>query len=245
MNGVIYTELFDAIHRVLHLSNCKVMIYLGTDITNIHWMDGLIILNPNVKDKDIREMVSRKIPVVVMDREADIDGVSSVVLDNSNGMTELTRRVLAKGAKTFAFVSGPDNSIESQLRFAGFQTGLAEKSVSFSEENHFHGDFTVDSGYIVAETSFVHAVELPDAIVCANDEMALGIMQAFHDYNVDYFGKTIITGFDGSANKTHLGFITCKCNHTHWGSVAAYVLTEMFSKIRSEKIKILVDVTEY
>jgi len=243
MNGIIYSELYDSIHRVLHISNCKVLIYLGKDITHLRFMDGLILLNPNVKDKDIREVVARKIPVVVMDRESDVPGVSSVILDNFNGLYQLTQMVISKGAKTFAFVSGPENSIESLKRFQGFRSALSENKISFDEDRHLHGDFTYDSGYIVAETAFIHS-RLPDAIICANDEMAEGIRQALIDYSID-FSKTIFTGFDGSANKKFVGLITCKYNRAHWGSVVAYVLTQMFSKIKPERIKIIVDITEY
>lgn len=244
MNGIIYTELFNTIHRVLHLSNCKVLIYLGSDITSLKWMDGLIVLNPNVKDSDIREVANRKIPVVVMDRVSPINGVSSVYIDNYGGMHALTDYIInKKGAKTFAFVSGPQNSTESSRRFDGFIDCLKENGIEFNETLHYHGDFTTDSGYIIAESSLFHN-PLPDAIVCANDEMALGILAAYKDYGLS-IGKTLISGFDGSSTRKHAGFITCKCNREHWGSVAAYVLAQMFAKVKSEKTKIPVELAEY
>lgn len=243
INGIIYSELYDAIHRVLHLSRCKVLIYCGNNISDIAWVDGFIILNSNVKDEDIREVISRKIPVVLMDRETYIDGASNVTLDNYNGMKELTNRIIAKGAQSFAFISGPHKSNDSNQRFEGYKAALKEHNINPNSQLFYNGDFTIDSGRNIGEALIAQNKKY-DAIICANDEMADGIYAAYSDYKID-FSHISIGGFDGIAPRKYVGFITCKYNRNHWGSVAAYTLLQLFEKIKSDQIKILVDVIEY
>lgn len=243
INGIIYTEIFDAIHRVLHLSKCKLVIYVGSAITDLQWLDGLIILNSNVKDEDIREVISRKIPVILMDRDTRIDGASNITLDNYNGVKEIVNKTIEKGAKSFAFIAGPYRSLENEYRFKGYSDALMEHGLSLKNQYFYQGDFTYQSGFNIG-LALNSYEKLPNAIICANDEMAQGLMASLKQQKIN-LGNTIITGFDGIQTEFGNGFITCKYNRMHWGSVVAYKLLELFENKVTDRVKILVDIVEY
>lgn len=243
MDGYIFSTLYNAIKVILKLTNSTLLVSLSTNLSQFVWADGFIILNPNITDSEIRSLVSRKIPLVVMDRELQIDGVSSVCVDNYNSMRVLTRKVLNRGAKSFIFIAGPENSIESNLRFQGFKSILDENKIIFNDSNFFRASFTRSSARLVCEAAKL-SNKLPDCIVCANDEMAMGVIDYFIKYDIDY-SKILITGFDGVNEINILNFITCKVDHSHWGSVAAYVMNQMLNKIQNEHFNITTEIIEH
>ena len=117
ISGIIYPEIVSTLKSVLNVSNCELVIYVGENITNLKWMDGLFVLNSSVSTEDIREVISRRIPVVMMDRDDLIDGAVNVTLDNYKGGYDVTTSLINRGARSFAFVGGPNTSVESKNRW--------------------------------------------------------------------------------------------------------------------------------
>lgn len=243
MDGYIYSTLYNSIKGILKLTNTSLLVSLSTNLNQFTWADGFIILNPNINDNDIRNIASKKIPVIVMDRQIQIDGVSSVCIDNYNSMRVLTKRVISKGIKSFIFIGGPENSNESNLRFKGFQSILEENNIVFNETNFYRGSFTRSSSRLLCEAGKIY-FKHPKCIVCANDEMAFGVVDYFNKYNFDY-SNILLTGFDGVNEINLLNFITCKVDHAHWGSVAGYIMNQMLTKIQTEHININTELLEY
>lgn len=69
ISGEIYTELMTSMRNVLNVSNCELLVYVGTNISRIKWMDGLFVLNSQVSNQEITEVANRHIPIVLMDRD--------------------------------------------------------------------------------------------------------------------------------------------------------------------------------
>ena len=86
---------------------------------------------------------------------------------------------------------------------------------------------------------------LPDAIVCANDETAMGIYDELKSKGLE--DKVMLAGFDGAAPKSPFRYVTAKAEHKHWGAIAAYSMLQMFDRVKTteQKIKIPVEVMEY
>lgn len=221
-SGTIYEELTQAIREVLKSSGCEFLLYLDKNVTDLKSVDGILMLNSRISNDSIKELVRRKIPVVVMDRNENIDGTVSVTLDNRSGCYAVTKRAIALGAKTFCFVSGPNASYESKDRFAGFKAALEEAGI----DNFIQlpGDFTIESGKRAA--TFMLSSRLPDAIVCANDEMAEGVYSVISASDQPV---PLLCGFDGTYKELDHNFITAKASRSDWGHNAAYVLLNLLS----------------
>ena len=243
MNGEIYTEIVNSLKSVLNVSNCELMVYVGANIARITWMDGLFVLNSNVATSDIEEITRRRIPVVMMDREVTVDGATNVTLDNFQGCYNVTKELINRGAKTFAFVGGPNRSFESKSRYEGFTQALNDAHLQSKSTIVLQSDFTYEGGINVSHY-LLELPHLPDAIVCANDETATGLFDGLR--SKDLQDKVMLAGFDGIAPKTPFRYVTAKAERKHWGAIAAYSMLQMFEHVKTEqKIKIPVEVVEY
>lgn len=243
MNGEIFTEVVNAIKSVLSVSNCELLVYVGTNISRIKWMDGLFVLNSQVATSDIEELTRRKIPVVMMDRDVVIDGATSVTLDNFGGGYDVTMELVKRGAKSFAFVGGPNRSFESKDRYEGFYQALKDSSLHLPGTIVLQSDFTYEGGVNVSHY-LLELPELPNAIVCANDETAMGIYDGLKSKGLE--DKVMLAGFDGIAPKTSFRYVTAKAERKHWGAIAAYSMLQMYDNVKTEqKIKLPVEVVEY
>ena len=105
-------------------------------------------------------------------------------------------------------------------------------------------DFTYDGGVNVSRY-LLESPTLPDAIVCANDETAMGVYAGLKSKGLE--DKVMLAGFDGLAPKTPFRYVTAKAEHKHWGAIAAYSMLQLFdhAKTAEQKIKIPVEVVEF
>jgi len=149
-------------------------------------VDGLAVLAGTVSD-ELLAHVGRRIPVVILGgHDDDFDHVSA---NNGPGMRELARHVATKAA-TIAYVAGAEGPDDAE-RWAGFS------EVATAVQHR--GDFTRRSGQRIAS----EMRELPDAIVCANDQMALGVLDVLERLGIRVPEDVLVTGFDGIAAGRH------------------------------------------
>lgn len=242
LSGGIYNELISEMKSTLKVNNCELMIYLGSNISQIKWLDGLFVLNSRVSTNDIIKMTNRRIPVVVMDRETTIDNTSRVTLDNFGGCYETTLYALNAGAKSFVFIGGPKESFESRLRYNGFIKALDDNKIATSESSLLQTDFSFEGG-IKACRFILEESALPDAIICANDETAMGIITELKRQNIRK--NIIVTGFDGVPPKYGCRFVTAKVDRKYWASTAVYTMIKKFEHGTDQNIKVPVKEIDY
>lgn len=243
ISGIIYPEIVSTLKSVLNVSNCELVIYVGENITRLKWMDGLFVLNSSVSTADIEEITRRRIPVVLMDRDDTVDGAVNVTLDNFKGGYDVTMSMINHGAKSFAFVGGPNTSVESKERYNGFSRALTDNRLQSKNTTVLQSDFTFEGGVSVSRF-LLEKSSLPDAIVCANDETAMGIHSELKRKGLD--GKVMLAGFDGLKPPTDFPYVTAKAERKHWGAIAAYSMLQMYDHVMTEqKIKIPVEIVEY
>ncbi len=243
ISGIIFPEIVSTLKSVLNVSNCELVIYVGENIRNLKWLDGLFLLNSNVSTTDIEEITHRRIPVVLMDRDITLDGAVCVTLDNFKGCYDVTMSVINHGAKSFAFVGGPNSSVESKERYEGFCKALADRQLQNKNTVVLQSDFTFEGG-VNASHFLLEKQHLPDAIICANDETAMGIYEELRRRGLE--NQVMLAGFDGLAPKNRFRYVTARAERKHWGAIAAYSMLQMFDHVGTEQqIKIPVEVVEY
>lgn len=234
IKGEVYTEIVQSMKKVLNLNNCELLIYLGKDIDKLKLVNGLLVLNSQIETEAIRKVINRKIPVVVMDRKVDIPDAVYVTLNNTDGVYSTTVAAIKRGAKTFAFVGGPTISHESRERYEGFSKALKEHYLQNKTTPVLQSNFTHEGGLNVSRY-LLSLPKLPDAIICANDEMAMGVIDGLAQHDESLLTKHIITGFDGFFPTREMPYITARVEQAHWGSVAAYSIVHCFEKIKCER----------
>ena len=102
------------------------------------------------------------------------------------------------------FTAAQTFSSESEVRFNAYKNALKKNGLEFNEEFVFHGDFTPG----VAERVFLERIKSKDdikfeALLCANDYTAVGVLTAFNTLGVKCPEDVCLVGFDDTEIATH------------------------------------------
>ena len=115
-------------------------------------------------------------------------------------MAEITRHLIeVHHCRNLVCLTGPAQNPVSMERLAGFQEALAEAELPCQEEkNVFYGDFYLFSAQKLAQEFADGARPLPDAVVCANDLMAVSLCDALKKHQISVPDDVLVTGYDGT-----------------------------------------------
>jgi LacI family transcriptional regulator, galactose operon repressor len=126
-------------------------------------------------------------------------GLPTIDIDHSAAAREMTDYLLSLGHQRIAFIGGPPNVSTSVQREAGFRSALAQAGLR--SDLVLACDFTYSSGFDCARRLLVeHA---PTAIFAANDQMALGALNAARAAYLDVPGDVTIVGFGDTGAAEH------------------------------------------
>jgi LacI family transcriptional regulator len=162
--------------------------------------DGLVVLARTASAAMI-DHVATRIPVVLLATGEDGGGQPDRAIDylsvaNETGTYQVTAHLAdGHGYTDIGFVAGPPDSPDSARRLDGFRRAR--------EGPVYHGDFTTAGGRRAAE-QILAAGRVPRALVCANDQTAIGVMAALRDAGLSVPGDVAVTGFDGIGLSGHL-----------------------------------------
>ncbi|GKX29794.1 LacI family transcriptional regulator [Vallitalea longa] len=189
------------------------------------FIDGAMVLDKNVSDELILSAVSDELPIVVLDRELEGKNIYSVVVDNYRAMRDLVNELIVKGYTRFSYVSGVEHTQDNIERYEGMKDTLNEKGIEFISKNYYHGDFTEKSGYQSAKLMII-SKNIPEVVICANDNMAIGVIKAFKESDIRIPEDVSVIGFDDIelANYLEPHLTTISTPKYEWGMYAATIL---------------------
>jgi len=159
-------------------------------------VDGAIVA-ANLSSEEIAIFEKRDVPLVFYNRSYEDVQVTSVNCDQIEGERSLINLLLQGEAhKSFAIVSGPPDSIISMQRTRGALDRLREGEIT--DVIQVTGDYGYKSGRRAVQDIIAKRGSVPDALICANDMMAFGVMDElrFH-LELDVPGDVSVVGFDG------------------------------------------------
>ncbi|MFZ5889517.1 MAG: SpoIIE family protein phosphatase [Myxococcota bacterium] len=141
-------------------------------------------------------------PLPVCSVGVELPGIPSLVIDNEGGMRLGVEHLIeAHKCRRIAFIAGPKHSSESNLRLAGYCRALAEHGLPVEPHLLVHGAFTVASGSAKMRELLEGGAAF-DAVVCANDNMALGALDVLGEAGLQVPRDVMVCGFD-DINSAH------------------------------------------
>ncbi|MCX7772796.1 MAG: substrate-binding domain-containing protein [Clostridia bacterium] len=163
-------------------------------------LDGLIILSSSISTHTSKELVddlAHRVPVPVVVVGLEVDGITSIVLDNTAGFEKVINHLVSHAYKHLALISGPISNPESLARRDAFLKTVYKNGLEVPGEYILEGNFGYFSGYNHAKR-LVQAVKKKaiDAIACANDEMAFAVIRCFSESGIRVPDDVAVTGFD-------------------------------------------------
>lgn len=191
--------------------------------------DGLVVMGRTVPDDVVHRLAARGVPMVLLARPR-IGDIDSVEAENTQAAVQLAQLVLDCGARHLVFVGDPAASPDVSQRWAGVQqVAAAEPGVRLDLEPA--SGFGEQDGAEVARRA-VAGGSLPDAFVCANDELALGVMAELKNTGVDVPGQVLVTGWDDVMAARYAGLTTVRQPMRDLGAIAAHLLDEQITRAR-------------
>jgi len=158
-------------------------------------VDGLLIGEGVIPPQVVAELASR-LPVVVVAGDTAQRGADVVSADNWSGAHALvTHLVAGHGRRRLFHVDGPATAPDAQVRRLAMQS-VIDAHPGTLLTGTYSGRFTVHSGEEAAERLLAAGDALPDAIVCANDQMAIGVLRTLAARRIRVPQDIAVVGFD-------------------------------------------------
>ncbi len=127
----------------------------------------------------------------------ELPGMASIVVDNRTGIeSAITHLIRTHACRRIAFVRGPAHNLEAELRYDVYRSVLQAHQLDFDPELVTSGDFLVESGRRAVEELYGRQSLGIDAIVTANDQMALGVLEALAARKLRVPNDVAVVGFD-------------------------------------------------
>jgi LacI family transcriptional regulator len=158
--------------------------------------DGLLLLERVIPERKIAELAKR-FPVVTVSGSGGARHAVSVRADNNAGISSVVDHLVEHHHLTrLAFVTGASESPDSKQRANAMVSCAAAHGVSLGPDDVWQGDWTIGRAGQLVNEYLDSRKPLPEALVCANDETAIGVMHALMERGVQVPGDVAVVGFD-------------------------------------------------
>ncbi|MGN0165867.1 MAG: GGDEF domain-containing protein [Lachnospiraceae bacterium] len=182
--------------------------------------DAVISFSEYIKDEEVLKSISEGakeagIPCFSIDRH--VDGCIDIRMDYVSSFEKLVRHIIVDhGLTKVNFISGVQGNLFSDEREQVYKKVLAENNIPFEEKRLGYGGFWEGPTQKVVD-KFLEDEELPEAIICANDVMALVACQKLKERGIRVPEDVIVTGFDNikRAMWNSPSLTTCKIEFTY------------------------------
>ena len=216
-NGTITLKAIEGIKRYAALMDFDIHFYISfaannrRDIINAGQLniyslakldeyDGLIVFsnllnNIPTAEKLCREAREKGIPVVSIGMQ--FDGIPYVGNNNEEGMRSLVEHLVSDhDVSDIVYIGGAKDHVDTIDRARVVREVMAEHDLELPDGNVYYGDWTNEKPIAIIDELISSGKGLPDAVVCANDIMALAVTSRLIELGYNLPGDVIVTGFD-------------------------------------------------
>ncbi len=200
-------------HMNVAISTSEVGESMIYDLPDLNDFDGIISL-PATMGSDI---ALRKVYEVLaplkgkphVSIDVPQDGAVTIQFNDRISMEEMTEHLISEhSARKIAFVSGPLNSSVAMERVEACRNVMKRHGLELDDRMIFDGQWTRIGGRIAAEKLLDLGGELPDAIMCGNDDMALSVIECLNEHGIRVPKDIAVTGFDALREAIMRGLTT-------------------------------------
>ncbi len=161
--------------------------------------DGAILMKNTIRDSEIADALVQKIKdsrIPAVSIEEDIEDMHSVGISNYHAQKQVVEHfITAHNCRRICYVTGLVDNLEGNDRFRAYQDAMREHGLSVDPEDVFYGNYIRSCGQDAVK-QFTKGSGKPDAIICANDAMAIGAINALQALGYKIPGDILVAGFD-------------------------------------------------
>jgi LacI family transcriptional regulator len=242
LHGPFFGIMLSNVEAVLREAGKRVIITAGHSDENkerdcIEFLlssscDALILHVYSVSDEYLIKLNQGPVPIVLLNRFIPEMASRCISLDNDHGGYIATKALLELGHTELAYVSGPHWKVDSFKRLAGHKKALAEFGLIYNEQLTVEGTFEESSGREAMKQLLQLGIPFT-GVVCANDEMAAGVMETAREQGLKVPEDISVIGYDNVSFSRflHPKLSSIDCRIDEMGQMAARcVLKNMYGE---------------
>ncbi len=190
--GYVYSEILEGICSIANGMNYEIAVFYGEQLSTVlneDRVDIAIIMykNPNY------EVIHRYSPGVMFSMVGaycDTTNTLEFMIDNKQAMRHIGNLIVRKNVKNVIYLDGL-GSVDASERLETFCETMNKNNIKY---DIYKSDFTIRGGNEFIQN---HNVSDYQAIICANDEMAIGVIKGAEEIGIKIPDDLYVTGFDG------------------------------------------------
>jgi LacI family transcriptional regulator len=158
-------------------------------------LDGVLLATTTSTSVLPVRLRDRRIPFVYFNRTTEAVEADSATVDPRAGLTALADEIVALGHRRIGAVFGPLNTSTAEERERVLRSAFEAHGMTIPGALSVRGPFDFDTGYQGAQHLLGLATP-PTVIICGNDVVALGALNAARELGLDVPGQVSVAGFD-------------------------------------------------
>nr|WP_024594141.1 LacI family DNA-binding transcriptional regulator [Pseudoalteromonas sp. TB13] len=199
-----YPEVLSELNKELALNNKRVLLFTLDDADELDelleniWtfqVDGVIALAAHFDSKSLDLFAKHSTPIVLYNRNVPESNANTVCCNHDKGIKQLIDLLHQSNHKSYLIIAGPEDSDVANERREIAQNYL--HTLGIQNTPVIYGDYGYKSARSALE-DWLTTNPLPDAIICSNDVMAIGVIDEIkQNLNLSVPDDVSVVGFDG------------------------------------------------
>lgn len=210
IDNQFFSETINGLENVAYQQGYNVMIFQSQNIyeREVKIIDQLIgarvdgiAISIGSTTEDFRHLNMLKeldIPLAMFDRVSDEVYGHKIINDNFEGGYKAGEFLVQHGRRRIAHIAGPQTLKLTRLRMQGFKAALRDAQLDMPPEYFLHTSFRMEDSYQIA-LDLLRLPEPPDAIFAVSDYVALGVLKAARQLNIQIPQELALIGFSNLA----------------------------------------------
>lgn len=185
-----------------HVIICQTRDDKNLEIENIDALlnaqvDGILMSISNVsieQNESFKRILKKNVPLIFFDRKANINGVSTVTINDFHGAYEATKHLINQGCKRIAHLSNNRLIEIFRDRYLGYKQAILDSGLEFDESIVIETISKVEEGRKITKI-LLDMDNPPDAIFSSSDFTALGAIQEIKAHGLKIPQDICVAGF--------------------------------------------------
>jgi LacI family transcriptional regulator len=202
LENQFYPHVIAPMHRELEALDYQLVLQTESSDTGrvaerllANGLDGVLLATTTVDSVLPVRLRDRGVPFVYFNRTSASVEADSAEVNAESGLSQLARRILELGHRRVGAIFGPRNTSTAEQRETALRDALAVGGVSISAHLSYRGPFDVETGHAGAR-HLLERGDRPSVLVCGNDVVAYGALNAARELDLAVPGDVSIVGFD-------------------------------------------------
>jgi DNA-binding LacI/PurR family transcriptional regulator len=171
------------------------------DLVSTDNLNGLLVwgagLSVDSGTAQVTALFQRFLSIPTVSISFRVPGIPNIGIDNYQGIYELVAHLIQEhGLRRIAFIRGPEHHLEAELRYQAYRDALSEFGLPWQSSLIYQGAFSQQSGYEAVNYLLDQQASHFEAVLAANDRMAIGALEAFAARGLRVPEEYVVAGFD-------------------------------------------------